>query len=164
MSSESIVTALFLISAVIAAGVLISAIFPAIYRTADTFGSVSHESDVQMRTDIKIVNYYYISSGNTGKIWLKNVGDYRIGTLELDESDIFIGKPESFHRFPLLGNYPSDENTDIFSNNFWDQGETLTIVIDDLIPSEDLPVEGGDVYFAIVLPNGVRRSIEFVAD
>ena len=60
MSSESIVTALFLISAVVAAGVLISAIFPAIYRTADTFGSVSHEAEAQMRTDIKIVNYYYI--------------------------------------------------------------------------------------------------------
>jgi len=96
MSSESIVTALFLISAVVAAGVLISAIFPAIYRTADTFGSVSHEADTKMRTDIKIVNTY--ADGTHAKIWLKNVGSYRISTVELDESDIFIGAVGDFER------------------------------------------------------------------
>lgn len=56
MSSETIVNALFLITAVVAAGVLISAIFPIIYRTADTFGSATHQADSQMRTDIRIVN------------------------------------------------------------------------------------------------------------
>lgn len=161
MSSESIVTALFLISAVIAAGVLISAIFPAIYRTADTFGSVSHEADVQMRTDIKIVNYHYDISEATGKVWLKNVGSYRIGTTELDESDIFIGKTGDFESQSLEGKYPVDgnDNVDIHANNFWDPGETLTVTVSG---SSKLPSSTAeDVYFAIVLTNGARRSIEF---
>jgi len=161
MSSESIVTALFLISAVIAAGVLITAIFPAIYRTADTFGSASHEADVQMRTDIKIVNYYCITTGEDpyAKIWLKNVGTYRMGTAEIDESSIFIGKSGSFDDLPFLESYYE------LDNNFWDQGETLTITIPlNDIDSEFRPSSEDVVYFAIVLPTGVRRSVEFVAD
>lgn len=157
MSSESIVTALFLISAVIAAGVLISAIFPAIYRTADTFGSASHEADVQMRTDIKIVNYYVNST--CAKIWLKNVGTYRMGTAEIGESSIFIGKSGSFDDLPFLESYYE------LDNNFWDQGETLTITIPlNDIDSEFRPSSEDVVYFAIVLPTGVRRSVEFAAD
>jgi flagellar protein FlaG len=162
MSSESIVTALFLISAVIAAGVLISAIFPAIYRTADTFGSVSHEAEVQMRTDIKIVNYHVNST--YAKIWLKNIGTYRMGTAEIDDSDIFFGQSGNFERLPIYGHY----NTGELGNGFWDQGETLMITI----PEADItglcpdcwPSSGNDAYFAIVLPNGVRRSTEFTAD
>ncbi|HUU75712.1 MAG TPA: flagellin [Methanoregulaceae archaeon] len=154
MSSETIVTALFLISAVVAAGVLISAIFPAIYRTSETFGSVSHEADVKMRTDIKIVNFF--ASGNDAKIWLKNVGTARISTNELDESDIFIGEPGDFERQALDGLYTLEGTP----NNYWDPGETLNITV----TSSYLPgVSGSDVYFAIVLSNGVRRSEEFTS-
>jgi flagellar protein FlaG len=163
MSSESIVTALFLISAVIAAGVLITAIFPAIYRTADTFGSASHEADVQMRTDIKIVNYYADSSN--AKIWLKNIGTYRMGTSEIDDSDIFFGQSGNFGRLPIYGHYDTDE----LGNGFWDQGETLTITIQKTDITAICPecwpsAENNDAYFAIVLPTGVRRSVEFTAD
>lgn len=151
MSSETIVSALFLISAVIAAGVLISAIFPAIYRTADTFGSVSHEADTQMRTDIKIVNTY--ANGTHAQVWLKNIGSYRVSILELDESDIFIGAVGDFER-KSLQSYYTLEGT---SNNFWDPGETMSITV----PSSKLPPSGSVVYFSIVLSNGVRRSDEF---
>jgi flagellar protein FlaG len=155
MSSETIVTALFLISAVIAAGVLISAIFPAIYRTADTFGSVSHEADTQMRTDAKIVNGYSNSS-QWATVWLKNVGTSRIGTGELDDGDIFVGVPGNFERQSLQGKYVIEGN----GNGFWDPGETLTIrVYSALIPS----TSGNVVYFSAVLPNGVKRSIEFTS-
>jgi len=154
MSSESIVTALFLISAVIAAGVLISAIFPAIYRTADTFGSVSHESDVQMRTDIKIVNTFS-ADGSSATIWLKNLGTTRIGSGELDESDIFIGPMGNFDRLAMTDSSVEYTIGDS-SNTFWDPGETLEIVINPLPTSA-----ADDIYFAIVLSNGVKRSIEF---
>jgi flagellar protein FlaG len=165
MSSESIVTALFLISAVIAAGVLISAIFPAIYRTADTFGSASHEADVQMRTDIKIVNYFCTITGEDpyAKIWLKNIGTYRMGTSEIDDSDIFFGRTDNFERLPIYDHYDTEE----LGNGFWDQGETLTITIrkSDITDENCWPsAENNDAYFAIVLPTGVRRSVEFTAD
>ncbi|MBP1927897.1 flagellar protein FlaG [Methanolinea mesophila] len=155
MSSETIVTALFLISAVIAAGVLISAIFPAIYRTADTFGSVSHEADTQMRTDVKIVNGYSATSQDA-TLWLKNVGTSRISTGELDDGDIFIGQPGNFERQNLQGKYTIEGN----GNGFWDPGETLTVQVH----STYLPTTSGDtVYFSIVLSNGVKRSTEFTS-
>jgi flagellar protein FlaG len=43
MSSETITTALFLITAVIAAGVLINAVYPVVYNMAGTFSSTTHE-------------------------------------------------------------------------------------------------------------------------
>jgi flagellar protein FlaG len=155
MSSETIVTALFLISAVIAAGVLISAIFPAIYRTADTFGSVSHEADTQMRTDVKIVNAYSNSS-QWVTVWVKNVGTSRIATLELNEGDIFVGVPGNFERQSLQGAYVIEGN----ANGFWDPGETLTIRVE----STFLPKAAGNVvYISLVLPDGVKRTTEFTS-
>jgi archaeal flagellar protein FlaG len=151
MSSETIVSALFLISAVVAAGVLINSVFPIISRTTETFGSVSHSTDTQMRTDIKIVNTYANSTKAT--IWLKNVGSERIAANDLDQSDIFIGSSGDFERFSLAGHYQILEG----GNNFWDPGETMSIDI----TSNKIPPAGNTGYFAIVLPNGVKRSVEF---
>ena len=153
MSSESIVSALFLITAVIAAGVLINAIFPIITQTAGTFGSVSHEADVRIRTDIKIVNTF--AQGSGAKIWLKNIGTERIHENNIEGSDIFIGPPGGFERVSGWTYQILEGN----GNNYWDQGETLEITLTNPNP----PSEGDVVYFQIVLPTGVTRSIEFKA-
>jgi flagellar protein FlaG len=154
MSSETIVTALFLISAVVAAGILINSIFPAIYRTTNTFGSVSHEAEAQLRTDIRIVNTF--ANATTAKAWVKNVGSMRISANELDESDIFVGAVGNFERIPLAGHYTIEGD----GNSFWDPGETLSI----MALSTKLPATRGEyVYFSIVLPNGVKRSEEFTS-
>ncbi len=155
MSSETIVTALFLISAVIAAGVLINAIFPTITRTADTFGSVSSEADTKIRTDFKIVNTYADSS--KVKIWLKNVGSTRLHTNEINSGDVYAGSQNNFDRKTLSTRYEIPDN----SNSYWDPGETLTITIDDSDILSLLPSQGDLVYVAVVLPNGVRRDLTF---
>jgi len=103
MSSETIVTALFLISAVIAAGVLINAIFPAIYRTADTFGSVSTQAETKIRTDFRIVNAF--ASDDTVKVWVKNVGSARLHANEIDKGDLYAGNPGNFEGWALEGLY-----------------------------------------------------------
>lgn len=154
MSSETIVTALFLIAAVVAAGVLISALFPAIHRTTSTFGAVSHEADTQIRTDFKIVNAF--ANASNINIWLKNIGSTRIANNELDQSDIFLGDGNNIIRLPLQGHYDPPEG-----NNFWDPGETLSITI----LATDYPTlefsSGDKVYIQIVLSNGVKRDMEF---
>ena len=159
MSSETIVTALFLIAAVVAAGVLINAVFPIISRTTETFGSVAHSTDDQIRTDIKIVNYF--ANANLGadnaKVWLKNIGSSRISKNELDISDVFIGGVGDFDRFSLLNNYTFPEDN---VGLWWDPGETLEITL----TSSKIPATDGMAYFAIVLPNGVKRSVEFRTD
>jgi flagellar protein FlaG len=151
MSSETIVTALFLISAVIAAGVLINAIFPTITRTADTFGSASSEADTRIRTDFRIVNTF---ANNTAvKVWLKNVGSARLHSNEVDGIEVFLGAVGDFDRVSRNDRTISIEDN---TNNYWDPGETLTIMVNsiDLSSAED-------VYVAVVLPNGVRRDLEF---
>ena len=155
MSSETIVTALFLIAAVVAAGVLINAIFPVISRTTETFGSVSHTADTQIRTDIKIVNYY--AKAPASEIWLKNIGSSRVSRNELDDSDVFIGGVGDFNRSTLMGHYSFPEDP---SGQWWDPGETLQVTL----TSTKIPATGNMTYFAIVLPNGVKRSVEFIAD
>jgi flagellar protein FlaG len=149
MSSETIVNALFLISAVIAAGILISAVFPAIYRTAETFGSASHEADVQMRTDFKIVNLD--PNSQPVHIWVKNTGSARIAKGDLDSSDLFIGTEGDFERVSLMGNYTIPNQ--IPENNFWNPGETLEISVQ----SEKVPTSD-PVYCLLVLANGMRRE------
>lgn len=152
MSSETIVTALFLISAVIAAGVLINAIFPAIYRTADTFGSVSTQADTKMRTDFRIVNAF--ANDTAVKVWLKNVGSSRLHTNEIDTSDIYAGNPGNFERWSLKGLYTITQERE---NSYWDPGETLTITKTEIRSY----LTESDIYVAIVLPNGVRRELTF---
>lgn len=159
MSSETIVTALFLIAAVVAAGVLINAVFPIISRTTETFGSVAHSTDEQIRTDIKIVNQY--ASGTQSQIWLKNIGTSRIPKADFDNSDIFFGQVGKFGKeidasVVSLGTNPT----------WWNPGETLSVNIeyDSSSNKDNWPTSGNMTYFAIVLPNGVKRSIEFQAE
>jgi archaeal flagellar protein FlaG len=155
MSSETIVNALFLITAVVAAGILINAIMPAIYRTSETFGSTSHEADTRMRTDIKIVNTY--AKHPDAKIWLKNIGNARVARGDLDYADVFIGAEGDFERVSLAGKYTIEDQIPV--NQFWNPGETLSITVE----SEKIPAHGEITYFSLVLPNGVKASETFTA-
>jgi len=158
MSSETIVTALFLIAAVVAAGVLINAVFPIISRTTETFGTVAHSTDDQIRTDIKIVNYF--ANNAESQIWLKNVGTSRIPEGDLENSIIFFGRTGNFGTVSIAPHDPK---------GWWNPGNTLhfTITKADLTSVEQArwpTVDNKTAYFAIVLPNGVKRTIEFESD
>ena len=153
MSSETIVTGIYLIAAVIAASIMVGAIFPTIYSTADTFTSLSASADENIRTDIRIVNTYADSSDNTVKVWLKNVGT---ASIMLENSDIFVGPVGNFERQSLAGNYVIEGSSD----DIWNPAETLTVTCTSSNPLS----EGGSVYFSFVLPNGVKRTQEFTAD
>jgi len=165
MSADSITTALFLITAVISAGVLINAIYPVVFNMAGTFSSASHESDQRLRTDFKIVNYYGNSNTQTGKIWLKNVGSARVSADEIIKSDVFCGAVGDFTRLSYntgSGDWwtaeiknPAGQET----NEYWDPGETLEVTVHTTkFPTQ---VSGLNAYFQFVLPNGIWRATEF---
>jgi flagellar protein FlaG len=157
MSSETITTALFLITAVIAAGVLINAVYPVVYTMAGTFSSSTHESDVRMRTDFKIITT--VASAGTAQIWMKNVGTEPIPVGSIERSDVFCGAVDNFDRLAY------DQNPgwtyDLYDldsvNNMWDPGETLKITAHTNL----IPATGYKVYFQFAIPNGVWRSNEF---
>jgi len=160
---------MFLITAVIAAGVLVNAVFPVVYNMAGTFASSTHESDQRLRTDFKMITYTATSgvSGNA-KVWMKNIGSSRIALSEItSRSDVFCGPVGNFQRLTYSdtgedNNWKltfDDVDYDINSNNYWDPGETILITAYTTIPS----VSSGQVYFQFILPDGIWRSIEFNA-
>jgi archaeal flagellar protein FlaG len=165
MSSETIVTAIFLITAVVAAGILTSQIFPAIYTMSSTVSSSSQKADQQMRTDFTIVNTFSLQGTNQADVWLKNTGTSRIFLADLNMSTIFIGAPGAFATMsgkditappPADGKWSYDilDNT----NSYWDEGETLHI----LMHSAIIPAARSDVIsFQIVLSDGTTRSEQF---
>jgi len=173
MSAETFTTAMFLITAVIAAGVLINAVFPVVYNMAGTFSSSTHASDERLRTDFKIVTYY--SSGDKAEIWMKNIGSARIPSSDIEKSDVFCGAETDYGRLTHVSSAISpgpdwstefaneaDELSreyDLNANGYWDPGETLHI----LAYSPKIPGSGETVYFQFILPGGTWRSITFNA-
>lgn len=163
MSADTITTALFLITAVIASGVLINAIYPVVFNMAGTFSSATHESDQRLRTDFKIVNYFGDGTAKAGKIWMKNIGSAKISVDEIERSDVFCGAVGDFARLNYntgTGDwwYAEIKNpTGQEGNVFWDPGETLEITV----YTNSFPAKNDNAYFQFVLPNGVWRSQEF---
>lgn len=155
MSSETITTALFLITAVIAAGVLINAVYPVVYTMAGTFSSATHESDTRMRTDFKVIATAASQSARTAQIWMKNIGSERVSVTDIQNGDVFFGETGNFDRIEY-GDW-TEQLSDTNSNGIWDTGETLKITITTSISS------GGEYYFQFSLPNGVWRSNTFTA-
>ena len=160
---------MFLITAVIAAGVLVNAVFPVVYNMAGTFSSATHESDQRLRTDFKMVTYTATTvEPANAKVWMKNIGSSRIALSEItSRSDVFCGLVGNFQRLTYSETGTSnnwritfdDVDYDINSNNYWDPGETILITAYTTIP----PVSSGQVYFQFILPDGIWRSIEFNA-
>lgn len=165
MSSEAFTTAMFLIAAIIAAGVLINAVFPVIYTLAGTISSSSHTVDERLSNDVKIVTTY--ASGDEARIWLKNVGTARISPSDIEKADVFLGAPGNFIRLGLVvppGTPETNQWTyeileDTQKNNYWDPGETLYI----RAHSDRIPGTGEVVYVQFVLSTGLSRSTTFTA-
>jgi flagellar protein FlaG len=164
MSSETITTALFLITAVIAAGVLINAVYPVVYNMAGTFSSTTHESDTRMRTDFKVISA--VASGTTAQVWMKNIGSEPVSYNDIQRSDVFCGATGNFDRLAYIDATPGNgqwtedflgTNYDLNGNRMWDTGETLKITA----KTNLIPASGQKVYFQFSLPNGVWRSNEF---
>jgi flagellar protein FlaG len=162
MSSEAITTAMFLIAAVISAGVLINAVFPVIYSLSGTISSSSHKVDERLSTDIRIVTTYASGNSNTARIWLKNIGTGRVATTEIEKADVFLGAEGDFIR--LSRSTTLSEGTWRYeiledTNGQWDPGETLYIEG----MTSKIPSSGDVVYFQFVLPSGIYRSTTFTA-
>jgi len=168
MSAETFTTAMFLITAVIAAGVLVNAVFPVVYNMAGTFSSASHESDQRLRTDFKIIATSASAGGQNGQVWIKNIGSTRILSSDVIRSDVFAGPSGNFDMFTYTSAIPpttqgtwTAELNDLDGNGNWDPGETLKVSFK--FYTAKIPSSGSDVYFQFVLPDGIWRSNTFTA-
>lgn len=165
MSSETFTTAIFLITAIVAAAILVNAFFPVIYSATSTFTESSHSSDERLRTDLKIVNAYTAPDGST-KVWIKNIGSMRVGDTSISSSDVYFGIPGNFNYMlytpgvsPVSGQWAfSIHETPAAPNQYWDSGETLEIT---LKVDASTFLSGQYAYFQFVLPNGVSVSTQY---
>jgi flagellar protein FlaG len=166
MSADSITTALFLITAVVASAVLINAIYPVVSNMAGTFSSTTHESDVRIRTDFKIIATFANSTGYA-QIWMKNIGSQTVGLADIQRADLFCGSAGNLnHLAHVSGSLGNNQWTEDFSapeydlnnNQLWDPGETLKVTARTTIPPQ-----GGRVTVQFALSNGIWRSTEFTA-
>lgn len=165
MSSETFTTAMFLIAAIISAGVLINAVFPVVYTLAGTIASSSHKVDERLSTDARIVTTYASEDNRIARIWLKNVGTGRIADADVRKADVFLGGQGNFIRLTWKSGEPLAYGTwthrilEETQNNYWDPGETLYIEG----MAAEVPAKGQVVYFQFVLPTGLSRSTTFTA-
>ncbi|MDD1662310.1 MAG: flagellin, partial [Methanomicrobiales archaeon] len=152
---------IFLIAAVVAAGILTSQIFPAIYTMSGSVSASTRTADETMRTAITIVNTF--ATGDRAQVWLKNTGSSRISLADLNMSTIFIGATGDFETVSkndlLPAPPPGSWTYDILDNAniYWDPMETLHITI----RSSKIPAAAGMAYFQIALHDGTKRSEEF---
>jgi flagellar protein FlaG len=159
MSSETIVTAIFLITAVVAAGILTSQIFPAIYTMSGTVSSSAKAADQTLRTDAAIVNSF-ANTSHYAQIWMKNVGSSRLPLADLNTSTIFIGTSQDIATVPLNDLSSDGWTYEILGdtgNGYWDPAETLHVTV----LKASLPGTGTVVTFQMVLPGGTKRTEEF---
>ena len=173
MSSETFVSAMLLITGVVAAAILIVAVLPVIWGMVGTFSSASATTDRSMRTDFKIVTTYakWSSGGATVTVWMKNIGTTRIGTNEINTgADVYAGKSTDFARAQRTSGTVPRTSSPIYWNytlydigtgttGVWDPGETLQV---DTF-SNTVTTAGQLVYFQFTLPSGGSRSSEFTA-
>ena len=165
MSAETITTALFLITAVVASAVLINAVYPVISNMAGTFSSTTHESDTRIRTDFKIIATYASQTSGTAQVWMKNIGSEQISLPDIQRADVFGGATGDFNHLAHTGSTLGDNKWietftnpeyDLNGNRYWDPGETVKVTFKTTIPSM-----GNRVYFQFALPDGNWRSTEF---
>ncbi|MGD0081334.1 MAG: flagellin [Methanoregula sp.] len=169
MSADTFTTAIFLITAVVAAAVLINAIFPVVYQMAGTFSSSTHASDVRLRTDFVVVATFASSSTYSAQVFMKNVGSQSISINEIGSSDVIFGPVGTVKRLDLLISTPPPPDgkwtytlSDLNRNNYWDPGETLEIDATNQNHGQGWG-PGTMMYFQFILPNGVSRSSQFTS-
>ncbi|MBA7531529.1 hypothetical protein ES705_23742 [subsurface metagenome] len=157
MSEAAITTAIITIACVICAGMLVSALYPAMHRATSSVVSTSEKLGDRIETSIDIIaeanktSYEYV--------WVKNTGSSEIPQIE--SSDVFFGEINEFQRIPFDSsrslipswNY-SIENDD--GDGRWDIGETLNITI-----NTSTNITAGDYYVKIIVYNGISDEDKF---
>jgi flagellar protein FlaG len=178
VASETFVSAMMLITGVVAASILIVAVLPVIWGMVGTFSSASAATDKSMRTDFKIVTTYAKwasmtpTSGAFVTVWMKNVGTARVGKSEIESADVYLGKPTDFARavivtgqsYSPVGKSANKWNLtmvgDLNGNSIWETGETIQV---DAFYVSTPSLSGQSMYFQFTLPSGVSRSLEFTS-
>ena len=155
MAKEVIVTAILIISSVIAVVAFVNAIIPSVYDLSNSYNSLANNMGDQLKTAIEIV--FIHPDGNNVSVWIKNVGSTNIPISQLRYSDIFILSPSGYSN-PVFESTSNPKWTCDLANgddDTWNRGETLKVSINfDTLQT-------GNYQMTFFLYNGVSASDKF---
>ena len=160
MASETFEVAIFMVTAVVAAVILVSAVFPMVNDATETFSQTAAGADSKERTKLTLVNTYL--SGSDLKVWLKNTGTGRISVADLNKANFFGGSETVYNIYSRV-NLVSSENQWSYSilsgdPEYLNTGDTLEITAKGAFPTL---LSGDYAYMSFVLPNGVKVTGTF---
>lgn len=162
------------IAGVASAAAVLNAIFPVLSRSSGALITASAKVDDRLQSDIEIIHAVgelnssgaFSDTNGNGRfeifVWVKNVGDTRI--LSLENLDVFIGTTTTFTRIP----HESGVDPSVYprwsyiiegtaDTSEWNKKDTMKITID---YNTDTQAQGS-YDLKIIIPNGVTDEYLF---
>jgi flagellar protein FlaG len=160
MADEAISTAILTIATIIAALVLVNAMYPSLYSASGSILSMNNRAADRIKTDLTVLTEWYPPGHAADDIaleaWIKNTGSTTVTEKELENTDLFLytGNHESA-RIPGLDWTPLILNGD--GDKSWDPGETMHI----LVHYNPTGSSTGTWKLRMTLPDGVYAEDSF---
>jgi archaeal flagellar protein FlaG len=160
MAEEAISTAILTVATIIAALVLVNAMYPSLYSASGSILSMNNRAADRIKTDMTVLTEWYPPGHPADNImleaWVKNTGSTTVTEADLSQVDLFINTGNG-----MSARIPADDwshellNGDGDAN--WDPTETMHLMISHN-PSGSSP---GAWKLRIVLPDGIYAEDGF---
>jgi len=145
MSKEVIVSALLVITSVVAVSIFATTMIPTISKMANTYSSLTTNLNEKISTDIEII--FVKANKSSVTFWVKNVGLHKIPISLLNLSDVFIISNNTMLHYTLSDLNYVIENGD--NDEYWEYGETLKVNV-------NIALNSGNYLLIFVLYNGIK--------
>lgn len=159
MAEEAISTAILTVATIIAALVLVNAMYPSLYSASGSILSMNDRTADRIRTDLTVLTEWYPPHPTDDirlEAWIKNTGSTTITEKDLDNSDVFLDTGN--HRSVRI---PNDDWTGDLVNDDgdgnWGPTETLHVTVH-FNPAGS---SSGNWWLRLALPNGVYAEDSF---
>jgi flagellar protein FlaG len=161
MAKEVIVTAILIISSVVAVVAFVNAVIPSVYDLSHSYSSLADSMGDQFKTAVDIVFIYPNMTDNSVSVYVKNVGSTNIPLSKLQYCDIFVLSSSNYWNPRFENNTAPSWNYTVENGNgggdSWNRGETMKVFIQ--FDAGSKPVNTTQITF--FLYNGVSATDKF---
>ena len=160
MADEAISTAIMAVATIVAALVLVNAMYPSLYSASGSILSMNGRASDRIRTDLTVLTEWYPPGHPADDVlleaWVKNTGSTTISAADMGKMDVFLD----------VGNHTSarvpgaDWSGEVLNGNGdgdWDPAETVHL----LVHFDPAGCAAGPWQLEVVLPNGVSAADGF---
>ena len=160
MAEEAISTAILTVATIIAALVLVNAMYPSLYSASGSILSMNNRAADRIKTDLTVLAEWYPPGHAADDIaleaWVKNTGSTTVTETDLGHVDLFLYTGNGMSARIPAGDWTHELlNGDGDAN--WDPTETMHLTIH-YDPSSSSP---GAWRLRIALPDGVYAEDSF---